>query len=210
MPSGGVCARSGLSSPSPGVVPGSGGRKRIRTAPSDRGPSRRQRARPPLSTGRPDPFPSPTPRPAGAVWQPCYRTGQKKRLAASVPRPDAGQITAGLNTPASPPGSGPWAAIYPLSHRCQPPGTSPVRHPPDRALATRRRACRPWPRAVPAGICRRTVTPADLPLPRAGKGASVAQATRNSPARWFNPEIFSSNVDAREDYPLHLASGRPA
>src|ERR1700729_292178 len=81
-----------------------GGGKRIRVAPSDRGPSRRQRARPPLSTGRPDPFPSPTPRLAGAVWQPCHRIGQEKRLAASAPPPDAGQIIAGLNAPASPPG----------------------------------------------------------------------------------------------------------
>ena len=103
------------------LYPLPGGRKRIRTAPSDRGPSRRQRARPPLSTGRPDPFPSPTPRPAGAVWQPCLPHRAEKRLAASVPRPGADQITAGLTAPASPPGPGPWAETYRASHRCQAP-----------------------------------------------------------------------------------------
>lgn len=209
VPAWGVYARSGLSSPLPGVVPGSGGRKRIRTAPSDRGPSRRQRTRPPLSTGRPDPFPSPTPRPAGAVCHPVTAPG-RKTAGCKRPPPRCGPDRGGPEHSGQPARVWTVAATYRLSHRCQPPGTSPSRHPPDTALATRRRRCRPRPHAVQDEICRRTVMAAAPSASARGKRVSAVPVARNSPVRWFIIEIFSSNVDPGEDYPLHLASGRPA
>jgi hypothetical protein len=122
------------------------GRKRIRAAPSDRGTSRRQRVRPPLSTGRPDPFPSPTPRPAGAVWQPCHRTGRKTGWMRASPAPMRARSRLASVVPASLPGSGPWAATYRASRRCQPPGTSPGRCRPDSSEAT---PGRPLPGPLP-------------------------------------------------------------
>lgn len=52
-------------SPGPGTESGTekGGRKKARTEPFEPAPSRRRRARDPLSTGRPGPFPGPTPLP---------------------------------------------------------------------------------------------------------------------------------------------------
>ena len=83
----GVCARSGLSSPLPGVVPGSRGKEK--DPDGTFGPG----AVPPATSSAsvvywaPGSFPKPNPRRAGAAWQPRHRTGQKNGWLQASPTP---------------------------------------------------------------------------------------------------------------------------
>jgi hypothetical protein len=76
--------------------------KRARTAPSDRRPSRRQRTRSPLSTGRPGPFPSPTP-PSSRIRAAAPLTAPGVEAAGCVrPYPWHGPDHGGLATSGQP------------------------------------------------------------------------------------------------------------
>jgi hypothetical protein len=184
-----------------GVQNASGGGKRIRVAPSFRGPSRRQRARPPLSTGRPNPFPSPTPRPAGAAYQPVSPHLGRKAAGCEHPCPRCGPDHGGLAT------SGSLARAWTVGRNL--PRFEPMSIPQNVTdlglcvVATGHRGGRgsALPALGPAAICYRTVI-ADRSAPRAGDMAWLQSVTRNFLAGYCFDEIFFIKIELGEDYLL--------